>query len=81
VAVWFLHSGLITLEAYFYNGVGDHLFETPLSATRLKRIGEWHWSDSVATVPNTLQLGCGYWGWGWREVIQPEALRNQIASP
>ncbi|MDP4027864.1 MAG: WYL domain-containing protein [Gallionella sp.] len=77
----FFTSGLITLEAIFYNGVGDHLFETPLSREQTLTELENGAVKLVATVPNTLQLGWWILGLGdGIEVIQPTTLRDQIAS-
>lgn len=77
----FFTSGLITLEAIFYNGVGDHLFETPLSREQTLTELENGAIKLVATVPNTLQLGWWILGLGAGvEVIQPATLRDQIAS-
>lgn len=72
---------LITLEAIFYNGVGEHLFETPITdAQMLTDLGEGR-VKLVATVPNTLQLRWWLLGMGEGvEVIQPEMLREQIAE-
>lgn len=71
----------IALEAVFYNGAGDHLFETPMvheqSLTELKDGSV----KLVARLPNTPQLCWWILGLGdGVEVIQPESLRNQIAA-
>jgi len=77
----FRAGGLITLEAIFYHGAGDHLFETPITRDQTLTELENGAVKLVATVPNTLQLGWWILGLGdGVEVIQPEALRNQIAS-
>lgn len=72
---------LITLEAIFYNGVGEHLFETPITDTQIfMDLGDGM-AKLVATVPNTLQLRWWLLGMGdGVEVIQPEMLRAQIAA-
>lgn len=69
----------ITLEAVFYNGAGEHLFETPL--TREQQLSEQ--ADGslrlLAQVPNTLQLGWWLLGLGDNvEVLHPIALRQQM---
>jgi predicted DNA-binding transcriptional regulator YafY len=71
----------ITLEAIFYHGVGDHLFETPLARNQsLTELGDGA-VKLVATVPDTLQLKWWILGLGdGVEVVQPEGLRNQIAA-
>lgn len=77
----FCEKGEIALEAIFYHGAGDHLFETPLA--RNQTLTELENGDVklVATVPNTLQLKWWILGLGdGVEVIQPEELRNQIAA-
>lgn len=77
----FCPGGEITLEAIFYNGAGDHLFETPIARNQTLTELENGAVKLVAMVPNTLQLGWWILGLGdGVEVIQPEALRNQIAT-
>lgn len=77
----FCAEGEITLEAIFYHGVGDHLFETPIARNQILTELEDGAVKLVATVPNTLQLGWWILGLGdGVEVIQPKALRNQIAA-
>ena len=77
----FCTKGEITLEAIFYHGAGDHLFETPIARNQTLTELENGTVKLVAMVPNTLQLGWWILGLGdGVEVIQPEALRNQIAS-
>lgn len=72
---------LITLEAIFYNGAGDHLFETPIAAGQSLTGLEDGTVKLVARVPGTPQLGWWILGLGEGvEVIQPESLRNQIAA-
>jgi predicted DNA-binding transcriptional regulator YafY len=77
----FRDGELITLQAIFYNGAGDHLFETPL--TREQQLIEQA-DDSlklVAQVPNTLQLGWWLLGFGDNvEVLHPVALRRQMSE-
>lgn len=76
----FCTKGLITLEAIFYNGVGDHLFETPLCRDQTLTEQEDGTVRLTATVPHTLQLGWWLLGLGdGVEVIKPEELREQIA--
>jgi hypothetical protein len=77
----FRTEGLISLEAIFYNGVGNHLFETPISDKQsLTELAD----DTVkliATVPNTLQLRWWILGLGdGVEVLQPESFRDQIVK-
>jgi predicted DNA-binding transcriptional regulator YafY len=74
-------GGEITLEAVFYNGAGDHLFETPMareqSLTELKDGSV----KLVARLPNTPQLAWWILAMGdGVEVIRPASLRNQIAA-
>jgi predicted DNA-binding transcriptional regulator YafY len=71
----------ITLEAIFYNGAGDHLYETPLTREQtLTDLGDGA-VKLVATLPNTPQLSWWILGLGEGvEVIQPESLRSQIAA-
>lgn len=77
----FRAGGLITLEAIFYHGVGDHLFETPIIRKQTLTELENGVLKLVATVPDTLQLRWWILGLGdGVEVIQPEELRNQIAA-
>lgn len=71
----------ITLKALFYNGAGDHLFETPL--THEQQLSEQ--ADGslklVAHVPNTLQLGWWLLGFGDNvEVLHPVALRRKMSE-
>lgn len=74
-------GGEITLEAIFYNGAGDHLFETPIARKQTLTELENGTVKLVATLPNTLQLGWWILGLGdGVEVIQPESLRHQIAA-
>lgn len=74
-------GGEITLEAIFYNGVGDHLFETPIAREQTLTELENGTVKLVATLPNTLQLGWWILGLGdGVEVIQPKSLRHQIAA-
>jgi predicted DNA-binding transcriptional regulator YafY len=77
----FCEKGLITLEAIFYNGAGNHLFETPLSRDQTLSEQEDGTLRLTATVPHTLQLGWWLLGLGdGVEVIQPEALREKMAA-
>lgn len=77
----FCSGGEITLEAIFYNGAGDHLFETQIARNQTLIELENGAVKLVATLPNTLQLGWWILGMGdGVEVIQPKKLRNQIAA-
>lgn len=71
----------ITLEAIFYNGAGDHLFETPLAREQtLTELADGA-VRLVATLPNTPQLSWWLLGLGdGVEVVKPKVLRNQIAA-
>jgi predicted DNA-binding transcriptional regulator YafY len=72
---------LITLEVIFYNGAGNHLFETPLSSDQTLTDQVDGTVRLVATVPHTLQLGWWLLGLGdGVEVIKPESLRTQMIS-
>lgn len=71
----------ITLEAIFYNGAGDHLFETPIASEQTLTDLDDGAVRLVATLPNTLQLSWWLLGLGdGVEVVKPKALRNQIAT-
>jgi len=71
----------ITLEAIFYNGAGDHLFETPIAREQTLTELDDGAVKLVATLPNTPQLGWWILGLGdGVEIIQPKSLRNQIAA-
>ena len=77
----FRTEGLISLEAIFYNGVGNHLFETPISDKQTLTELEDGTVKLVATVPNTLQLRWWILGLGdGVEVLQPKLFRDQIAA-
>ena len=77
----FGNGELITLEALFYHGVGDHLFETPIARNQTLTELEGGLVKLIATLPDTPQLAWWILGLGdGVEVIQPEALRNQIAA-
>jgi predicted DNA-binding transcriptional regulator YafY len=77
----FRAEGEITLEAIFYNKSGNHLFDTPITHNQVLTELEDGVIKLVATLPNTLQLRWWLLGFGEGvEVIQPESLRNQIAS-
>lgn len=77
----FRDGEMITLKAIFYNGAGDHLFETPL--THEQQLSEQ--TDGslklIAHVPNTLQLGWWILGFGDNvEVLHPVSLRRQMSQ-
>lgn len=77
----FCTKGIITLEAILYKGESDILFETPLSRDQTLTEQEDGTVKLVATVPHTLQLEWWLLGLGdGVEVLQPEALREQMAS-
>lgn len=74
-------GGDIRLEAIFYNGTGDHLYETPLTREQTLTELEEGAVKLVATLPNTPQLNWWILGLGdGIEVIQPKSLRKQIAA-
>lgn len=72
---------MITLEAIFYHGAGDHLFETPLAHDQTLKEHEKDTVKLFATVPHTSQLEWWLLGLGEGvEVIQPEVLREKMAA-
>ena len=77
----FCTKGLIQLEAILYKGESDILFETPLSRDQTLTELEDGTVKLVATVPHTLQLEWWLLGLGdGVQVIQPQALREQMAA-
>lgn len=71
----------IRLEAIFYHGAGDHLFETPLSSDQTLTEIEDGNVKLIATVADTPQLVWWLLGLGdGVEVAKPEALRQSIAE-
>lgn len=80
-AFGFGSGGMIALEAIFYNGAGDHLYETPIALEQALTELENGAVKLVATLPNTPQLSWWILGLGDSvEVIQPKSLRDQIAA-
>lgn len=74
-------GGEITLVAIFYNGAGDHLYETPIAREQTLTELDGGAVKLVATLPNTPQLSWWILGLGdGVEIIQPASLRNQIVS-
>lgn len=72
---------LITLVVHFYDGAGDHLYETPLAQGQTLTTLEQGSVRLAATVPDTQQLGWWLLGFGdGAEVIEPKALRERMAS-
>ncbi len=71
----------ITLVAHFYDGAGEHLFETPLAPNQtLTELAKGS-VKLTATVPDTLQLGWWLLGFGdGVEVIEPQTLRERITA-
>jgi predicted DNA-binding transcriptional regulator YafY len=71
----------IKLEAIFHHGVGDHLFETPISADQvLVDLGDGN-LRLKATVADTQQLAWWLLGLGdGVEVAKPIALRKRMAD-
>ncbi len=71
----------IKLEAVFHHGVGDHLFETPISADQvLADLGDGN-VKLKATVADTQQLVWWLLGLGdGVEVVKPAALRNKMVG-
>lgn len=74
-------SHQIQLEAIFHHGVGDHLFETPISTDQvLENMGDGR-LRLKATVADTQQLVWWLLGLGdGVEVTQPPALRKSMAD-
>lgn len=73
--------GNISLETIFYNGAGNHLYETPLTREQTLTELEDGTIKLVATLPNTPQLSWWILGFGDNiEVVQPKSLRKQIAE-
>lgn len=71
----------IRLEAIFYHGTGDHLFETPLSSDQVLTEFEDGKIRLIATVADTPQLGWWLLGLGdGVEVVKPAVLRKSIAE-
>ncbi len=71
----------IRLEAIFYNGAGEHLYETPLSGDQTLAELEGGNIRLVATVADTPQLAWWLLGLGdGVEVVKPLALRKSIAE-
>ncbi len=71
----------ITLEAIFYHGSGDHLFETPLARNQTLTELENGSVKLIATLPDTPQLMWWILGLGdGVEVVQPETLRTRISA-
>lgn len=73
----------IALKIRFYDGAGEHLRETPLSADQqiesLPQDSET--LDVTATVANTLQLNWWLLGFGERaEILAPECLRHRLSE-
>jgi len=69
----------IRLEAIFYHGAGDHLFETPLSNDQVLTELENGNMKLIATVADTPQLTWWLLGLGdGVEVIKPMSLRQSI---
>ena len=74
-------GNMIQLEAVFYNGSGDHLFETALSADQVLTEQANSTLKVSATVADTPQLA--WWLLGLSdsvEVIKPEKLRFTMAT-
>lgn len=71
----------VRLEVIFYNGAGEHLFETPLSNDQTLTELEDGSIKLVATVADTPQLTWWLLGLGdGVEVVKPIALRQSIAD-
>lgn len=71
----------VRLETIFYNGAGEHLFETPLSNDQILTELEDGSVKLVATVADTPQLAWWLLGLGdGVEVVKPAALRQSIAD-
>ena len=71
----------IRLEAIFYNGAGEHLFETPLSNDQVLAEVEDGSVKLIATVADTPQLAWWLLGLGdGVEVVKPAALRQSVAD-
>lgn len=71
----------IRLEAIFYNGAGDHLYETALGADQSLAEMDGGSLKLTATVADTPQLAWWLLGLGdGVEVVKPAALRKSIAE-
>lgn len=77
----FGEGGEIQLEAIFYNGVGDHLYETALSRDQVLSEQADGSLNVVATVADTPQLAWWLLGLGdGVEVVKPAGLRTIMAD-
>jgi predicted DNA-binding transcriptional regulator YafY len=71
----------IKLELRFYDGVGNHLYETPLSVDQTLTVDSDQTLRVTATIINTEQLRWWLLGFGGKvEVLSPEGLRAGIAQ-
>lgn len=71
----------IRLRALFSRAAGEHLFETPLTRDQILRVLPDGRLELTASVPETRELTWWLLGFGdGVEVVEPAALRNELAA-
>jgi len=80
-ALGFGDGKLVKLEAVFFAGSAEHLYETPISRDQVLKPLDANRTTLTATVPDTSQLRWWLLGFGDEtEVMKPSSLRREMAQ-